>query len=308
MLGGLGPRWARAAALLLVVASTTAGLGVGSINAGATPSSYVALGDSYTAGPLVPNQLADPAGCLRSDHDYPHLVAAALAVSTFQDASCSGAATVDMASPQNVTPGPNPPQLDRLTPTTQLVTLQIGGNDVGFESILVACASGSPNGTPCQDHFVQGGTDQISQAIAATAPKVAAVLQAIHTRAPLAQVLVVGYLDVFPEATSGCYPQLPFTAGDVPYLRAKEHELNAMLAQEAAANGAGYVDTYTPSIGHDACQPPCLRWVEPLVPASPAAPVHPNALGMQGAAAAVLHEPPPVGPPCVVAAAPRFTG
>jgi hypothetical protein len=31
---------------------------------------YVALGDSYTAGPLIPTQLSDPAGCQRSDHNY----------------------------------------------------------------------------------------------------------------------------------------------------------------------------------------------------------------------------------------------
>ena len=40
------------------------------------PQSYVALGDSYTAGPIIPVQQTDPLGCLRSDHNYPHLVAA----------------------------------------------------------------------------------------------------------------------------------------------------------------------------------------------------------------------------------------
>src|SRR5207245_819479 len=50
---------------------------------GSQTSSYVALGDSYTAGPLIPEQLPDPMGCFRSDHNYPHLVAAALRVSAF---------------------------------------------------------------------------------------------------------------------------------------------------------------------------------------------------------------------------------
>jgi hypothetical protein len=48
-----------------------------------------------------------------------------------------------------------------------------------------------------------------------------------------------------------------------------------------------YVDTYTPSIGHDACQPPLIRWVEPVAPAADAAPVHPNRFGMEATAAAV---------------------
>ncbi len=62
-----------------------------------------------------------------------------------------------------------------------------------------------------------------------------------------------------------------------------------MLRQRAEAASATYVDTYTPSLGHDACSDPARRWIEPLVPASPAAPMHPNALGEQGMADAVTH-------------------
>jgi hypothetical protein len=80
---------------------------------------------------------------------------------------------------------------------------------------------------------------------------------------------------------------MPVAPGDAPYLRDTEKRLNAMLATQAAAAGATYVDVYTPSIGHDACSLPGARWVEPLLPLSPAAPVHPNALGMQGMAAVV---------------------
>jgi hypothetical protein len=60
-----------------------------------------------------------------------------------------------------------------------------------------------------------------------------------------------------------------------------------MLAAQAAANGVGVIDWYQASIGHDACKPPGIRWVEPAVPANAAAPVHPNLLGMIGAASLV---------------------
>ena len=50
-------------------------------------------------------------------------MAAALAVPTFRDPSCSGAETGDMTNAQNVDPGPNPPQFDSLDAGTQLVTL-----------------------------------------------------------------------------------------------------------------------------------------------------------------------------------------
>jgi hypothetical protein len=122
---------------------------------------------------------------------------------------------------------------------------------------------------------------------AATAPKVAAVLQGIRQRSPFARTFVVPYLAILPETGPGCWPQMPISPDDVTYLRGMENDLNRMLARQARANGARYVDAYTPSIGHDACQLPASRWVEPAVPATPAAPVHPNLFGMEGFAAAV---------------------
>ncbi|MGI8662841.1 MAG: SGNH/GDSL hydrolase family protein [Acidimicrobiales bacterium] len=251
-----------------------------SAKAAAPPGTYVALGDSYTSGPLIP--LYDqPLGCLRSSLlNYPHIVAQQLGL-TLRDASCAGADTQDMTGTQGVTPGPNPPQFDRLDATTSLVTLQIGGNDIGFSSIAKDCLSLSTQGHPCQDKFVVGGVDEISGRIQAVGPKVAAVLQGIHTRSPLARVLVIPYITIVPSGSPIlCWPQLPVAYEDIPYLHAKQAELNAMLATQAAANSAEYVDVYGPSDGHDSCQLPGLRWVEPVVPLNLAAPAHPNAIGM----------------------------
>jgi lysophospholipase L1-like esterase len=250
--------------------------------ASATGPKYVALGDSYTSGPLIPEQTGTPAGCLRSSHDYPALTAAALGAASFTDVSCSGAATIDMTQPQSVTLGTNPPQLNALSSSTTLVTLQIGGNDINFINIVINCTTLSltnPFGSPCKNHYTSGGTDQLKQAIDATAPKVAAVLKDIHQRAPQASVFLVGYPDILPNSGDGCWPLVPIAFGDVPYLRGVEAELNQMLATQAAANGATYVNTYTASMGHDVCQLPGTKWVEGLVPTSPAAPFHPNASG-----------------------------
>ena len=254
----------------------------------AATTRYVALGDSFTAGPLIPNQLADPLGCLRSNRDYPHRVAARLSPAAFRDVSCSGADTGDMTAPQNVTPGPNPPQLDALDASTSLVTIGIGGNDIGFSGIIESCVTLVPWNTPCRDTYTAGGTDELSRRIAETGPKVATTLAAIRARSPQATLVVVGYPTILPNSGIGCWPAVPIGWGDVSYLRAKHRELNAMLAGQAAAAGASYVDTYTPSIGRDACASSSRRWVEPLVPATLAAPFHPNARGMQGMADAVV--------------------
>jgi hypothetical protein len=271
--------------VLVVLASIVGALSVGA--AGASAANWAGLGDSYAAGPLIPNQQLNPLGCLRSDRNFAHLAAAALGRS-LADVSCSGAKTDDMTAPQNVTPGPNPPQFNALTTDTQIVTLQIGGNDIGFTSILQNCATANPFAHPCRDRYVVNGHDTLADKIAATAPKVAAVLQGIHTRSPGARVFVVNYAAILPETGSGCWPQVPIAFSDVAYLRGVEKNLNAMLAQQAAANGARIVDDYTASIGRDACKSSSTRWVEPLIPGNAAAPFHPNARGEAGIAAVVV--------------------
>jgi GDSL-like Lipase/Acylhydrolase family len=277
--------------LLVIALSGTAVAGVsGPLGAAGRPN-YVALGDSYTAGPLVPDQTGSPAGCLRSTHSYPFLVAAGAGAATFTDVSCQGATTANMTHAQSVPLGTNPPQDNGLSASTTLVTLQISGNNIGFSDIIIHCTTLSltdPFGSPCKDHYTSGGTDRLRAAIAKAAPKVAADLQGIHAGAPNAKVFLVGYPVILPNSGDGCWPLVPIAYGDVPYLRGVEQVLNSMLATEAAANNATFVDTYTASIGHDACQAPGTKWVEGLIPTSPAAPFHPNGLGEQEMAKQVL--------------------
>ncbi|MGP4006999.1 SGNH/GDSL hydrolase family protein [Streptomyces sp. 4N124] len=263
---------------------------------------YVALGDSYTAGPKIPGQTGTPAGCDRSDHNYPALVAPRLGVKDtgFRDVSCSGATTADLTRPQLTEHGTNPPQLAALSPRTRLITLGIGGNDIGFGSVIKRCvtmgvayqALGSgryvPEDAPCERHYVDGGTDNVEREIGAAGERLAGALTEINRRAPRARVYVVGYPAILPTDGSGCGGVLPLAPGDIGYLREKEQQLNGELRERAQASGAVYVDTYGPSEGRDACSDVATRWIEPLVPSSPAAAVHPNARGERGMADAVL--------------------
>jgi hypothetical protein len=253
---------------------------------------YTALGDSYTAGPLIPNQTGQPPGCLRSDRNYPHLVAAARNLS-LTDVSCSGATTEDMFSPQETDAGTNPAQLEAVERDTGVVTLGIGGNDIGFSSIIDNCTAYSPYGPTrsgeqhCKDHYVQDdGTDTLAQRIAETQPKVENVLAAIRAGAPGANVYLRDYPAVLPpedltprSTREQCWPQMPVTYADIPYLRATQERLNAMLKSAATNQGASFVATYPGSVNHHACSNPLTRYIEPLTPTSPAAPVHPNARG-----------------------------
>ena len=266
----------RAFVLVLAISALFAALAA----AGAGAANYTALGDSYASGPLIPNQSLNPLGCLRSDHNYAHLTAAAKALN-LTDVSCSGATTADMTEAQGVTPGPNPPQFNALSASTNVVSLTIGGNDIGFSEIIESCITFNPFSTPCKSKYDAGGHDQLAERIAAAAPKVGAVLQGIHARSPSARVFLVNYPDILPSG-SGCWPTVPLAFGDVPYLHATEERLNSMLANEASLYGATIVDWYGASIGHDSCKSSSTRWVEPVIPGELAYPVHPNKAGITG--------------------------
>lgn len=244
---------------------------------------YVALGDSYTAAPLVPNPTGNPILCGRSTNNYPQDVKRAISPASFTDASCSSATTADMTQSQSLDGGVQtaPPQFNALGSQDALVTLGIGGNDAGLIGVAEECAkldAAWPFGSRCKSHYSSGGTDYEVTKINATGPKVASTIQGIHARAPQARVLVVGYPDGLPQNGSPCYPVVPFSSGDVTYFNSLELQLNAVIKQAAQANGATYVDTFSSSIGHDACKG-SSAWVNGIIPTSPAFPLHPNAAG-----------------------------
>ena len=123
---------------------------------------YVALGDSYTAAPLVPPTDTSTL-CLRSAVNYPALVAEAMPGTALTDVSCSGASTRNTVRPQTGRGGSVPPQFDALRPGTDLVTIGLGGNDDQlFGSLLGSCVPRrvrpTRTGRPCTD-AATGGRD-----------------------------------------------------------------------------------------------------------------------------------------------------
>jgi len=282
-------------AMIACAGMAAAALGVGPAAAAPAFGNYVALGDSWAADATLTQVDSDfvPVGCVQSRGDYAKQVAAALRVPDFRDATCGGAETGDMTGPQD-SPlgGTNPPQFERLTPTTDLVTLEIGGNDAGLAAAVQDCLTLNPAVSPCQATWVPGGVDRMSARIAASAPKVRATIAGIRARAPHARILLLDYLQGV-GTTGGCFPLIPISDTDAMWVGRKLVELDGMLAGVAAETGVQFVNTYRGSIGHDACQPPGTRWVEGLIPFSsnppgPAVPFHPNQLGADYQARSVL--------------------
>jgi len=280
--------------VILVTAAchvTTAAVAAGISPSAAAPAGpVVALGDSYTAGALLPvDPLAKPPGCLRSAKAYPALVADALGA-PLADVACTNAGVKDMAGAQQTYLGTNPAQLAVLAADDRVVLLTFGGDDMGFLNVLRECMKLSftkPWGSPCESHYANGGSDQLAAAVKNLEPRMAQVLSAIEARAPRARIVLVGYPDLFPQS-GGCWPAVPIANGDIAYLRGIEVSVNAMLAADARAAGATFVNTYTPTLGHDFCKPESVRDVEGLLPGSLELPFHPNARGQQVMANAVL--------------------
>ncbi|MBV9845390.1 MAG: SGNH/GDSL hydrolase family protein [Kutzneria sp.] len=267
------------------------GLGAGATSAEPQRfTHYVALGDSYTSGPLIPLQRLDPVGCGRSTNNYPARLAARIGLAHYTDVSCGGATTANMITPQSVLLGVNGPQFNALSAETDLVTLGIGGNDYQvFGNAVNVCPTlraSDPTGAPCQRHFTVNGVDTLRASIDKTQQNVINVLTGVHQRSPKAEVLVVGYPRIAPPA-GYCPDILPFADGDYRYLDSIEQALDNALATAAKTAGAVYVDTYGPSLGHDACAPDGAAWINGRSLSPVALTYHPFESGMAAEAAII---------------------
>lgn len=222
--------------------------------AGATPSAapstaaeteggYVALGDSYAAGPGIQPADTDQPGCFRSEANWPNLLAEAEEFDLV-DVTCSGATTESAVD--GVGSGDEvPSQLDALSEDTSLVTVGIGGNDGGlFTSLIQSCAT---TAATCQQYVEQ----QAPGVLTTITDNVAALLGQVAEKSPDAQVVLVGYPRLAPE--SGTCELLGVPPDAVENARRIEQGLEDALAAAATSAGVSFVSMRQVSLGHDVC-------------------------------------------------------
>lgn len=277
-----GVSLAASAVALGTVPAQAAGPGLGEYD------TYVALGDSAASGPFIPEQDPTSPGCYRSDHNYPRLLASRLGAGLV-DVTCTGARTKHLVDTPQETPTETvKPQIESVTPDTDLVTITIGANDIDMVKAVASCVNvfPAPHGTSCKDELVPaGGTDKLRRRIDAAAPRWGEMLDLVRERAPQAKVLVVGYGTYLKPG--GCHPYQPFWAKDADYISGTLGYLDDRLRVEAEAHGATFVDLRPMSEGHDACAEPEQRYVAGVIPSEPAAPLHPTGRGMNASAEAI---------------------
>jgi lysophospholipase L1-like esterase len=246
--------------------------------------SYVALGDSFAAGPDISPVAAASAGCRRSKDNWPSLLADDLAAKTFTDVTCTGAPTSHLTAAFIPRGGTSTrPQLDAVDDRTQLITVTMGGNDGGtFPGILTACTDVLNKADNVCTDFVR---DRLPGMLDEVKDGVERGLTDIRRKAPQAVVLMVGYFRVAPDK-GGC-AELGTTGSRTKLEARAEKRLDTTLASAAKAVGVGYLSLRKASKGHDACAGD-EAWINGLTPqGGVGAPLHPNAAAMKAAAKAV---------------------
>ncbi|MPY56770.1 SGNH/GDSL hydrolase family protein [Streptomyces spongiae] len=295
-------------------AALTAGALAPAQLAGAQPAAaasyeWVALGDSYTAGVIqaagdtfeVPRD-----GCERTDQSYPQVIDRDLgSLIELTNVSC-GAATIENVTfraqepigrhlpPFSEDPDypfpPVPPQSDEVKSGTDVITVGVGGNTLGFADILVKClelGSGSGGvGTPCKDELAAS----IPGKLKTVSRDYDQMLAKLHEKGPHAKILAVGYPTVIPRDTSKCryndiHQFLSITQGDLDWLRQDVLEpLNKAIEKSVGTQDtATFVNLYDSSEKHSVCD--AGKWVEGIFDGDDRlAFVHPNAKGHRNAA------------------------
>ncbi|MFF5172038.1 SGNH/GDSL hydrolase family protein [Micromonospora sp. NPDC000089] len=244
-----------------LAATLAAGLGLAAPAQAAPTDRYVALGDSYASGLGAGSYTAESGSCQRSTSAYPALYNAAVQPASYRSVACAGATTVDVTGSQ----------LAALSSTTTLVSVTVGGNDVGFSSIMTTCVLLGE--TQCVAS-VQAAEDKARSQLAGL---LATVYNGIRTRAPSARVVVVGY-PVFYQLGTLC-------VGLSATSRAKINEginlVDDITRSAATAAGFRFADVRSAFVGHQLCSYG-EKWLHALNYLDIGISYHPTAAGQSG--------------------------
>jgi lysophospholipase L1-like esterase len=209
-------------------------------------SGYVALGSSFAAGPGL-EPVADES-CFRSAQNYPAQVADALDLA-LTDVSCTGASIADM-----------PVQVESVSGDTRLVTVTLGGNDVGYAAALDQY--GCTDIGLCRTAAVDPAA--IEEQLTTVAGQLADALATVRERAPEARIALVGYPRIVPSGGEAC-PDMPLTTEHAAFAADVGERLDAALRDAASTAGAHFVDVYAASSERGVCEPD-EPWVGGLPP------------------------------------------
>ena len=275
----------RKGCLLLIVLLVIVVLGatlLAWIEGRATPrgrNEYVALGSSFAAGAgLGPLQEASPHLCARSVNGYPQQLARLLKLDIV-DMSCGGATTKHVLSGGQFFQGP---QTRAIGSSTRLVTITVGGNDIGYigDLSLLAARRGHSLFDWLTRQFWKGPPQE--RDYRAVSHELGALLAIVHRRAQTATIVVATYPTILPK--SGTCSRLQLSAMEVQEMRAVADRLAMITRTAADKGGALLVDMNALGAAHNACssEPWTRGWTNGGI-----APFHPTLSGAKATAKAI---------------------
>lgn len=194
---------------------------------------YVALGDSYSAG--VGAGSTSDGSCDQTAGAYGVLWANAHAPASFANETCAGATTSSVISTQ----------LGALSSATTLVSITVGGNDVGFSSVLERCVLDST--TTC----VNAVNSAEAQAKSTLPAALANVLSDIRADAPNAQVVVLDYPQFYDLSKSSTC--IGLSTADRTAINGGAALLDSLIKTAAANAGDSFADVNPFFAGHQIC-------------------------------------------------------
>lgn len=179
--------------------------------------------------------------------------------------ACSGANLYDVSGAVGDTPNPDnagnayygePYQVDEIPPDARLVTLSVGGNDVGFADVIQNCILALI--TSCQAEYTNpDGSDKEAQLINSQYNNLVSTYQAVQLAAPKAQVWVLTYPSIFtttdPTHRPGQRDCTNIQNSDRAWLIARAHQLDAVIKRAAAAAEVHVLDEEHAFVGHEEC-------------------------------------------------------
>lgn len=218
-------------AIVVAPVAAVATLGLATPAVAAAPQHYVALGDSYSSGVGTGSSTG---ACGTSPQAYPALYAAATKPASFTQAACSGATTADVKSTQ----------VTALTPATTLASLTIGGNDVGFSSILETCVLHSTS-------TCVAAVDSAETYARSTLPGLlGSTYASIRSHAPNAHVVVLSYPLFYDLGPWFC---LGLSGTDHQKLDEGIGVLDGVIQTAASKAGFSFADVRSAFTGHEIC-------------------------------------------------------
>jgi lysophospholipase L1-like esterase len=271
---------------------------------------YLGTGDSYASGQGAFNYLTgtDTASnkCHLSAKSYPHLLSADVFGGRGRSVACSGARIHDIGDSTSGYTGQSSEQksaAEREADGSEIpilhdfssgfiaqhrfvgqyrpkvLTVQIGGNDIGFGNVLLRCLK--PGG--CYNSYED--RLEIAQTIDRTYKRWVQLYSQLQTESPETLVYAIGYPQIF-STNAQCGLNAPVTLYDISFARDVTNYLNSVIEKAARAAGANYIDISDALKGSELCSGAAAVAINGLTAGNDTYVLgqesfHPNALGHQ---------------------------